>query len=197
MNQDRRGFWDDRLEPDRSTFEVEKLAGYRLAAVKLALVQRVVRPYVARDASAVVDLSLRAWEPDFASLEAVLGEAIFQRLHRDWRANQRGAVEDVLADENLAVWVAEDDGYVAGFVAVKLHRSTSVGEIYMLAVDPTLQNTGIGTDLTRLALDRISEAGMTTAMVDSGGDPGHAPARRTYEKAGFTLLPIARYFKAL
>jgi hypothetical protein len=34
-------------------------------------------------------------------------------------------------------------------------------------------------------------------MVETGGDPGHAPARRTYEKAGYTLMPIARYFKAL
>jgi hypothetical protein len=34
-------------------------------------------------------------------------------------------------------------------------------------------------------------------MVETGGDPGHAAARRTYEKAGCVLLPIARYFKNL
>jgi hypothetical protein len=38
---------------------------------------------------------------------------------------------------------------------------------------------------------------MGVAMVETGGDPGHAPARRTYEKAGFSLVPVARYFKAL
>jgi RimJ/RimL family protein N-acetyltransferase len=38
---------------------------------------------------------------------------------------------------------------------------------------------------------------MTVAMVKTGGDPGHAPARRVYEKAGYTFLPIARYFKNL
>ena len=43
----------------------------------------------------------------------------------------------------------------------------------------------------------LREAGMTTAMVDTGGDPGHAPARRTYESAGFRVLPIARYLKKL
>jgi hypothetical protein len=47
------------------------------------------------------------------------------------------------------------------------------------------------------ALDWIKDAGMTVAMVESGGDAGHAPAKRTYEKAGFSLLPVARYFKAL
>ncbi|MGZ4435804.1 MAG: hypothetical protein ACXVW7_19605 [Trebonia sp.] len=31
----------------------------------------------------------------------------------------------------------------------------------------------------------------------TGGDPGHAPARRLYERAGFTPVPLVRYFKAL
>jgi len=67
----------------------------------------------------------------------------------------------------------------------------------MLAVDPDHQGRGIGTALTGFALDRLKDAGMKVAMVETGGDPGHAPARRVYEKAGYTLLPIARYFKNL
>lgn len=43
----------------------------------------------------------------------------------------------------------------------------------------------------------MKDAGMSIAMVETGGDPGHAPARRTYEKLGFGLLPISRYFKKL
>jgi hypothetical protein len=35
---------------------------------------------------------------------------------------------------------------------------------------------------------------MKVAMVETGGDPGHAAARRTYEKAGCVLSPVARYF---
>jgi hypothetical protein len=38
---------------------------------------------------------------------------------------------------------------------------------------------------------------MAGAMVETGGDPGHAAARRTYEKVGYVHLPIARYFKKL
>jgi hypothetical protein len=34
-------------------------------------------------------------------------------------------------------------------------------------------------------------------MVESGGDPGHAPARRVYAKSGYTSIPVARHFKAL
>ena len=43
----------------------------------------------------------------------------------------------------------------------------------------------------------MREQGMDIAIVETGGDPGHAPARAAYEAAGFTLLPVARYFRLL
>jgi GNAT superfamily N-acetyltransferase len=70
-----------------------------------------------------------------------------------------------------------------------------MGEISMPAVDPDHQGSGIGTALSTFALDRLRDAGMKVAMVEKGGEPGHAAARRTYERAGYVLLPIARYFK--
>jgi ribosomal protein S18 acetylase RimI-like enzyme len=161
-------------------------------------VQLLIRPFEDRDAEAVVDLSLRTWAPVFASLEQVLGSEIFRRMHPDWRVDQRRAVEDVLAAKKGRVWVAEADGTAVGFVAIALHHpERNMGETSMLAVDTDHQGGGIGTALTEFALDRLEEAGMKVAMVETGGDPGHAAARRTYEKAGYTLLPIARYFKCL
>lgn len=95
------------------------------------------------------------------------------------------------------MWVAEVDGVVAGFVAVRLEHEASIGEIHMIAVDPDHQRHGLGARLTEFALDWIKDSGMALAMVETGGDPGHAPARHTYERAGFTQLPLARYFKKL
>ncbi len=144
-------------------------------------------------------LSLRAWAPAYASLERVLGSEIFRRQHPDWREDQRRAVEDVLAVKKGNVWVAEAGaGTVVGFVAVELHHpERDMGEISILGVDPDHQGVGIGTALTEFALERLRDAGMRVAMVETGGDPGHAAARRTYEKAGYVHLPIARYFKNL
>jgi ribosomal protein S18 acetylase RimI-like enzyme len=157
-----------------------------------------VREFDDRDQDAVTGLSLRAWAPVFASLEGVLGESgIYSRLHPDWRAGQRRAVEAICRAEEFRVWVAEVDAVVAGFVAVRLDHEASIGEIYMLAVDPDHQRGGVGSTLTSFALDRIKDSGMAVALVEAGGDPGHAPARRTYERAGFVLLPVARYFKKL
>jgi GNAT superfamily N-acetyltransferase len=158
-----------------------------------------VRPLEDRDVDAVVDLSLRAWAPVFASLERVLGPGIFERLNPEgWRKSQRQAVKDVCDARDKHVWVAEADGAAIGFVAIELRDpERKMGEISILAVDPDHEGAGIGTALTEFALDRLKEAGMKVAMVETGGDPGHAAARHTYEKAGCTLLPIARYFKSL
>lgn len=71
------------------------------------------------------------------------------------------------------------------------------GEVELLAVHPDHQNRGIGTELNTFALAKMKESGMNLAVVSTGGDPGHAPARASYEKAGYTALPLVRYYKNL
>jgi hypothetical protein len=39
--------------------------------------------------------------------------------------------------------------------------------------------------------------GCTLAIVATGGDTGHAPARALYDSAGFTALPLVRYYRQL
>jgi ribosomal protein S18 acetylase RimI-like enzyme len=157
----------------------------------------IIRDFAPEYRAAVVDLSLRAWEPVFASIESVLrGSGVFALQYPDgWVPAQRSAVEH--ACDELRLWVAELDGAVVGFVAVRLHADDRMGEIHMVAVDPGRQRRGVGGALTRHALAWMAEQGMTTAMVETGGDPGHAPARAAYESAGFTAFPVARYFRTL
>jgi GNAT superfamily N-acetyltransferase len=156
-----------------------------------------IRDYVAADEEAIVALSLRAWAPVFASLQQVLGSDLFVRLHPDWREDQEKAVRETLADPAMRVWVAADGPQPVGFAAATLHSGSVIGEIYMLAVDPDHQHQGTGAALTKTATDWLRSSGVRVAMIDTGGDPGHAPARRVYERAGYTELPVARYFLAL
>jgi len=160
--------------------------------------QPAIRPFEDRDLDAVIALSLRAWAPVFSSLEGALGESgVYSQLHPDWRADQRRAVAAACSAEKIHVWVAEMHPVIGGFVAVQLDHRARIGEIYMMAVDPAYQRNGIGSLLTSFALSWIKDNGIALAMVETGGDPGHAPARRTYERAGFVQLPVARYFKRL
>ncbi|NEQ43862.1 MAG: GNAT family N-acetyltransferase [Leptolyngbya sp. SIOISBB] len=147
---------------------------------------------------AVVRLSLQAWTPVFDSMQRTMNVDVYQAFYPEhWRISQQAAVETVCAAEDTPVWLAIEEDTTVGFVAVKLHPEDCMGEIYMVAVDPAFQGRGIGTALLDFALDWMKDAGMEIAMVETGGDPGHAPARQTYEKVGFELWPVARYFKSL
>ena len=157
-----------------------------------------IRLYRDDDLDAIVQLSLLAWEPVFHSLEHVLGHGIFALLWPDWRDGQAKGVTSACKDqEKYTTLVAEVDGVVAGFLAYTLKHEEQTGYVDLLAVHPDYQHRGVGTALNNAALEQIRESRMKLAVVETGGDPGHAPARRAYEKAGYTLLPIARYFKDL
>jgi len=95
------------------------------------------------------------------------------------------------------VWVAVIDNRPVGFVAITFHDEPSSGEIFMLAVDPASQGEGVGGILTEFALDQIKRSGFTLATVSTGGDPGHAAARKVYENAGFVGLPQVWYCKSV
>jgi ribosomal protein S18 acetylase RimI-like enzyme len=86
---------------------------------------------------------------------------------------------------------------VLGFVAVKITCAEEPGEVWMIAVDPDAQRAGVGRLLMEHATEQIRAAGCRLAVVPTGGDPGHAPARALYEHLGFTPLPLVRYYKVV
>jgi ribosomal protein S18 acetylase RimI-like enzyme len=156
-----------------------------------------IAPYDPSHAEAVAQLALRAWSPVFDSLKEALAPAVWEQFYPDgWRVSQEKSVRDACANADMKTWVAIEAGAVAGFVAIRFHEG-KLGEIYMIAVDPDYQRRGIAMALTDFAVERMKEAGMEIGMVETGGDWGHAPARAAYEKAGFRVLPLARYFKKL
>lgn len=157
-----------------------------------------IRALQERDLDGVVELSLRAWEPVFASLRDVLGDPIFLRLKPDWRAAQAAEVRASCTSDDRDAFVALAAGRPVGFVTVALDAfNEGMGVIEIIGVDPAFQRRGIGSRLTAHALDHMRRCGMDVAAVETGGDRGHAPARAAYEALGFTRLPVARYLKLL
>jgi ribosomal protein S18 acetylase RimI-like enzyme len=155
-----------------------------------------IRPLNNSDIDDIVELSLLAWEPVFTAWEQILGPKLYPiAIYPDWRKSQKDVVEKGCSNENFTTWVAEQGGKVVGFVAYELNDNNKIGEVQLLAVHPEYQNHGIGTELNNFALEKLQEAGMKLAVVGTGGDEGHAPARKSYEKAGYTALPLVRYYK--
>jgi GNAT superfamily N-acetyltransferase len=157
-----------------------------------------IREFGDDDLETVIEFSLRAWAPVFAAVRDVLGDQIFLRLHPDWKASQAEAVRSSCTDGERDVFVAVASGRPVGFVVVALNAfHERMGVIEIIGVDPDYQRRGISSRLTEFAAEHMRSHGMDIAVVETGGDPGHAPARAVYETAGFTLLPIARYFRLL
>ena len=157
-----------------------------------------IRAFREDDLEAIVELSLRAWAPVFTSIRDLLGDDIFLRLHPDWRADQADAVRSSCTNDDRDAFVAVVGGRPVGFVTIALNAfHERMGVIEIIGVDPDYQRRGVSSQLTEFATEHMRSCGMDIAVVETGGDPGHAPARAAYGAAGFTLLPIARYFRLL
>ena len=74
-------------------------------------------------------------------------------------------------------------GRLLGFHWTKTHPD-GLGEVYVLAVDPDAQGTGLGGALTVAGLAYLRERGAPEAMLYVDSD--NAPALATYRKLGFT-----------
>jgi ribosomal protein S18 acetylase RimI-like enzyme len=162
------------------------------------MVEFIIRSFRDDDIEEIVRLSLLAWEPVFVSFKQILGPEIYPILYPDWRKSQKEGVETTCKDkERVNVLVAEIAGSVIGFLAYELNKKNESGEVLLLAVHPEYQNQGIGTELNIQALQEMKAAGAKMAVVETGGDAAHAPARKSYEKADYTAFPLVRYFKDL
>lgn len=162
-------------------------------------------PYEPPMRQAALDLALRAWGPVFPQLKAAVPGFVYGAFYpEEWQKRQLSDLGQILDNEPHTVDVAMLQGQngsetpqLAGWVCTRIHPEDSMGEAYILAVDPQFQRRGIGHALMDHSHDRARAAGMTMMMVETGGDPGHAPARYTYEAAGYQRWPVARYFKNL
>jgi ribosomal protein S18 acetylase RimI-like enzyme len=80
--------------------------------------------------------------------------------------------------ERHEVWVAEDDGAVAGFIGIE------PGYLSHIYVDPAAQNRGVGTALLAHAKALLPEGMQLWVFQRNEG------ARRLYEREGFRLVEL-------
>ena len=157
-----------------------------------------IAPFDESQREDVLALSLRAWEPVFPLVQQNVSPFVYDAFYPEgWRERQQNDLAAVLDEEPENVDLAFVGADLAGWVCTRLHPEDSMGEVYVLAVDPKFQCQGVGRALMRHSFERAKAAGMRMVMVETGDDPGHAAARQAYEAAGFERWPVARYFKDL
>lgn len=155
-----------------------------------------IRLFKPNDLEKLLKITLLAFEPIFESFKIILGPSIYPIIYPDWRKRQVDGVEMLSQNNKICLWVAEVDEKVVGYIAYELYDDQTA-EVQLLAVHPEYQNCGIGTRLNMFALQKMREGGMKLVIVSTGGDESHAPARRSYEKAGYTALPLVKYYQDL
>ena len=186
-------------EPARRLF---RSTGFARRAVMPVLLYRTVEqsgdpaprpPQIRRlapaDVETCVAFGVEAFRSVYASFEILYGPELFERIEPDWEASQASYIRTAITDSDDETWVYDLDGRPAGFVVLKMDAH-GIADIDLLAVDPDAQGRGIATTLNRFALDRSQEASMSYVVVATADDPGHAPARHSYERAGFSPMPI-------
>ena len=153
----------------------------------------IIRSAAAADAEAVGAIAKIAWKPIFDGYRAQLGDEIFTVLYPTDPLDKKEA-EVKQAVEKGVCFVAEYEGKVVGFATYMLEGK--VGVLGNNAV--ALRGRGIAGLLHARIFEELRALGCEVARVRTGLDDAHAPARRAYEKDGFTnILEDITYFKKL
>ena len=159
----------------------------------------LIRAYAPADLPTLHAIRAAAFAPVFASFRSIVGPEIAALGLTAAEQEQTDLLDAIARPESGHVLaVAETAGVIAGFVSWRPNIAPSVGEITLNAVHPDHSGKGIGTALYEHALSALKAAGMRLATVGTGGDASHAPARRAYEKAGFSVhIPSIYMYRKL
>ncbi len=160
------------------------------------VVIREVRP---EDYETVATIAVAAWEPIYAEYRRVLGSEMYDLMHTNWQERKRTeTIRSCEQKDGEHVLVSEVAGAVVGFVAFTAEPEKKTGRIESMAVRPDQHGKGIAGKLLKQAMDEMKRMGIRMALVFTGLDPAHAPARRAYEKAGFDIrMEKVVYYKPL
>ncbi|MEV6302709.1 GNAT family N-acetyltransferase [Actinoplanes sp. NPDC051861] len=143
----------------------------------------MIRPATDADAPALAALHVRTWQAAYRGLmpqEYLDGLDPAQRVPgwREWIRDLRPPA---------GIWVL-DDGGLAGFLTMSGHDD--VGEIHAIYLAPERWGQGLGRELMAFALDHLTAAGFTEAVLWTLDT--NERARRFYEAGGWTVDGGAR-----
>lgn len=156
-----------------------------------------MREYRPEDLHAVMAIANAAWQPIRKMSREALGDKLSDLFNPAGDAVSKGLqVKEQIDSGRYGIAVCEHEGRVVGFITWNVEGP--VGQICNNAALPDSGVKGVGQTMYQYVLQRFREAGAKVVKVVTGLDRAHAPARRAYERAGFTRhLDSTTYFMEL
>ena len=174
---------------------IRRAAGAGTASFK----RIIIRNFQPDDADRVLKIAISAWKPVYADYLQTMGRDLFDFYHSDWkRRKKREILKACRKEEGVSVYVAEMASEIAGFVSCQIDKDEKRGVIGNNAVHPLFQRKGIAQVMYQFCLNQMKEQGVQYVSVLTGGNSSHAPARKAYEKIGFSSpIPRVTYYRKL
>lgn len=156
-----------------------------------------MRPYRDEDLHKVMEIANIAWRPIRKMSRAALGDSIANILNPDGDDVSKGLqVKDQIESGAWGIAVCEHEGELVGFITYTINGIW--GEICNNGALTATGLKGIGQTMYKYVMAEFRKAGVKVVKVTTGLDDAHAPARRAYERAGFSKhLDSTTYYMEL
>ncbi len=119
-----------------------------------------IRLAVPSDAQGIAEVQVASWK---AAYRGLIADSLLDNLQVEVR---RERWEKILSDTSSRIFVFEDDGHIAGFIATKANGdedadAKKVGEIGAVYLAPSEWRKGYGRQLVDAAIASLRERGFT------------------------------------
>ena len=155
-----------------------------------------IRPATTEDTEILVRIAQDEFRAIYGCIHQQLGEEVFSSFYPDPDEQKAQQIREDIASGNC--FVSEVDGQIAGFIRYIYYAKENIGVIGNNAVSAAFRGQGIGPRQYDFVFDLLRQKGAAGVKVTTGLDEAHAPARRAYEKAGFSAhTSQITYYKKL
>lgn len=125
-----------------------------------------IRAYRGTDLPRLQEITAQTFGP--VSIDRNMEQLLGPFGKGDWSTRKVAAIADDCGAQPDGVFVAEDKGgRVIGYVTTRLNRTSRIGWIPNLAVDPGHQGKGLGRALLLHAIEFFRRSGMQVAKIET------------------------------